>query len=669
VTLSSARNHGETLHVTQISPYNIESPAQDAHAYDLTQPDVVVDDTGITRIQTMTLSDGGWVTSWLKGDHIYQQYYHADGTKQGEATAVPDAIRVSAHGTATLQDGSRIEVYGVPSTLATEPGSLYMQRIDATGNNIGSPVVVRWDAAIGNSDQSVTVLKDGSFIISYRSDSAFLYDTQYVYQDHYSADGVRIGSPQTVASGSINEGTAPYGMAVFALEDGGWVNVYRVSSNTYFRRYNASGSAVGSATFVAGNVDTLGDGLPDGGWVLSMMSGQTRTIFHYNAAGVKVGTITFATNTAGGQDILGLPDNGWVYAWGDQGDIYSQRYDSNGAAVGSVVKIDASVGGTDVTPRLSLLPDGGWIVSWRDASGIYQHRYDQDGNLVPVVSADAEVPGDDPLLVAMDDHTSAADHAPAAKHDGSDSHTAEKDDADGASTDGHAPATEAEGGDHPDVTSTPADIIAALAQGTEQLADGHAGETPADGVATDTDGQGAGHEGEKPSDDTAGVAVAEDGGKAGADATDDAGDQKVDANGATDNDQPAEVAEAGEEAAVEGHPETGDIQLAAADDSLNFEHIEASVMSGDHPATDDAGGSAVSDGDPQLTAEALLPQANSGEIDLGQFGESTEVPTPSQAQTSATSGESPNGNADSAYDMPAVSAPQILIDEQNHLVA
>jgi len=674
VTLSSARNHGETLHVTQISPYNIESPAQDAHAYDLTQPDVVIEDTGIIRLQSATLPDGGWVTSWIKGGQIYQQYYHADGTKRGEVTAVTNSEQVLRHYSTVLNDGSRVELYDVRGDTTT-PYSVYMQRIDASGNNIGSRVLILANADLDLYSHTITTLKDGSYVIAYTSFPGSTNDVHYLYQAHYSASGVKIGSTQTIYSGSINNGQLPDGLAVVALEDGGWLNVYRLSSfQLYFQRFNASGVKVGSTTYIDTGDYTpyiSGSDLPDGGWVLSLLDERDiRTIYHYNSAGVKVGTITInihAHTTSGGQNIIGLPDNGWVYTWSDQGDIYYQRYDSNGATVGSVVKVDASVSGTDVDPQLDLLPDGGWLVSWRDASGIYQQRYDQNGNLVPVVSADADTPADDLLLVAMDDQTSAADHVPAtAKHDASDGHTAEKDDADGTATDGHAPATEAEGGNHPDVTSTPSDIIAALAQGTEQLADGHGGDAPADGDAADANGQGADNEGEKPADDTAVIAAADGGGKADADATGDVGDQLA---GATDNDQPAEVAEAGKEAAVDGHPETGDVQLAAADDGLNFEHIEASVMSGDHPATDDAAGAGVSESDPQLNVEALLPETNSGEIDLGQFGESTEVPTPSQAQPASAPVESPNASTNNACDMPAVSTPQILIDEPNHLVA
>jgi hypothetical protein len=225
-------------------------------------------------------------------------------------------------------------------------------------------------------------------------------------------------------------------------------------------------------------------------------------------------------------------------------------------------------------------------------------------------------------------------------------------------TDAHDGAT---GAEHPGVTSASPEVTAASTQDTEQLTDGNPGNHAlADGVIATVDGHAAEHEDEKPAGVTAMVVAENELGKA-----DDADGLSADATGAADNDQTEAVAEAGEDATVEEHPETGDVQLAAADAGLNFEHIEAS-MSGDHPETD---GARVSNDDPQLTAEALLPQANSVEIDLGQFGENAAVPTPSQTQAASAPDESRNTKVDTACDMPPVSTPQILIDEPNHLVA
>jgi VCBS repeat-containing protein len=228
-------------------------------------------------------------------------------------------------------------------------------------NSVGSPVsgelLVNTYTTADQSDQSITALADGGFVITWMSAG----------QDGSGAGvyGRRFNSAGTATTAEFRINTTTTGSqkypAVTALADGGFVVIwqadYASGYGIFGQRYNSAGAAVGNTEFLVNDA--------------------------------MIGNQQFLTPTA-------LADGGFLVTWqasldGSANGIYSQRYNSAGEAVGSAFRINTTTANEQINPTITAMPDGGFVVAWQsnlqDGSGygIYAQRF--NANNEPILSS------------------------------------------------------------------------------------------------------------------------------------------------------------------------------------------------------------------------------------------------------------------------------------------
>ncbi|MET3779369.1 hypothetical protein ABID20_004965, partial [Rhizobium alvei] len=266
-------------------------------------------------------------------------------------------------------------------------------------------------ATAGNQTAAqVTTLSDGSYVVTWQSADQD-GDGNGIYQQHYSAKGVKIGGEVQVNSYTVSEQLAP---SITALSGGGWVVTWQSagpdgsSYGIVQQRYDADGNADAAGEILVNTTATSAQrnpvvtALDDGGWVVAWESlhGGDMNIYQqrFTSGGVASDGETLVNGWVSGNQvastITALKDGGWVVAWegsggnGSEYGIYQQRYNSAGTAVGSETLVNSTTAGDQGTPSITGLADGGWVVTWYDpnkdgdAFGIFQQRYNSSGATV-----------------------------------------------------------------------------------------------------------------------------------------------------------------------------------------------------------------------------------------------------------------------------------------------
>ncbi|KPG94797.1 hypothetical protein AEQ67_21840 [Pseudomonas sp. RIT-PI-q] len=360
------------------------------------------------------LGDGGYAVSWASygqdgsGYGVYLQRYDALGAAVGgevrvNSTTLDDQL---APVISTLSDGG----YVVSWMSGGQDGNdydVYAQRYDASGGAVGGEVRVNSTTLDSQQDPTIAALSDGGYVVSWVSigQDGSGYG---IYAQRYDASGAAVGGEVQVNSTTLDNQLGP---VISGLSGGGYV-VSWMSSNqdgngygVYAQHYDASGAVVGGEVQV--NSTTLDNqmapaisGLSDGGYVISWASSnrQNDTTFYaqrYDASGSAVGGEVLLNNTSSHHEqqpaIAALSDGGYVVSWMSDvngSGIQFQRYDANGLAVGGEVQIDSSTSHQALRPVIGAFSDDGFVVSWmsvdQDDSGfnIYTQRYDSNGNPV-----------------------------------------------------------------------------------------------------------------------------------------------------------------------------------------------------------------------------------------------------------------------------------------------
>lgn len=309
------------------------------------------------------LAYGGFVIAWEKNEngtlHIHAQRYHADGTTNGAeiivAAGVPNGVPyqgplLTEESVAALDDGGFVITW---DRIENGTKNIYAQRYHADGTTNGAEIIV----AAGN-DPFITSLSDGGFVITWTTDVNGSGD---VHAQLYHAAGTTNGAKIIVAAGN----TFQRSDFVAALSGGGfvitWVTYENGLTNIHARRYNASGTALGSEIAVTASMtnqyDSSVSGLSDGGFV-----------------------ITWEGFNGGGSD----------------SDVHAQRYHADGTTNGAEIIVSPVVG-YQIRPSITALSDGGFVITWEaeDEELCYAQRYDASGNTVGNVFRLNEVPEDE----------------------------------------------------------------------------------------------------------------------------------------------------------------------------------------------------------------------------------------------------------------------------------
>jgi hypothetical protein len=297
---------------------------------------------------------------------------------------------------------------------ATSPVNVKRDLIVTPENIMTSkPFLVNSFTTNFQNDPAITVLADGSFVITWSSRGQDAGDNSAfsgIYGQRFSRSGAKIGVEFQVNTGVARDQA---NSSIAALTDGGWVVVWAsdvvgsgFSSNIYGQRYNANGFLVGGEFQINGftanpaNIATLAvTGLPDGGFVVTwdantsavneQISGR-----RYGANGVggsEFKVNTFFQTAVGNPATTFLANGGWVVTWssyGQDGDgfgISGQRYNSNGTAAGSEFLVNTYGSGGQTDSQVRALADGGFLVVWasnapdNSLDGIYAQRFDAGG--------------------------------------------------------------------------------------------------------------------------------------------------------------------------------------------------------------------------------------------------------------------------------------------------
>ena len=160
-----------------------------------------------------TMADGGYLVTWVDyseagSSEIRAQRFTGSGVAVGGEVTVNTTATGDAEGTSvtTLLDGGYVVSWSMSTgngTNATDY-NVFLQRYDAAGNKVGTQTEVN-TATDGNQIySSVTVLSDGSYVVSYRSpDSSAngIFDKIY-YLDQVINDQVSGGHSLTGGYGS-----------------------------------------------------------------------------------------------------------------------------------------------------------------------------------------------------------------------------------------------------------------------------------------------------------------------------------------------------------------------------------------------------------------------------------------------------------------------------------
>ena len=186
------------------------------------------------------LADGGWVVTWQSsgqdgsGEGVYQQAYDADGGTRGDET------RVNTQTTYDQAYSQTIALTGggwVVSWLdADDDGyGVYQQAFDASGDPVGGETLVNSEAAGYQNGQQMTALTGGGWVVTWQNAVYGDWNSTWtVSQRVFNADGTPDGDQMLLTETSDGEDVSPH---VTALADGSWVVSWETDYSIQQRRF------------------------------------------------------------------------------------------------------------------------------------------------------------------------------------------------------------------------------------------------------------------------------------------------------------------------------------------------------------------------------------------------------------------------------------------------
>ncbi|HRM67977.1 MAG TPA: PKD domain-containing protein, partial [Thauera phenylacetica] len=298
-----------------------------------------------------SLGSGGFVVVWTdrggadgSSYGVFGQRYDADGLQVGEAFLVnANTSGAQYQPVVASLGGGFVVAWRSDAYQDGRYGDVFFQRFDANGQPLGAET--RANTSTGFEDNSqyepaITVLADGSFVVTWRSDGDSDGDGGYagVFGQRFAADGSALGVEFQINTYTPNYQYEP---SIAALADGGfvvaWTSYYQDGGSTtgvFAQRYDAGGNPVGDE-------------------------------FRVN---------TTTTDSEQAPTVAGLANGGYVIAWAAGGEIWLQQYDAAGLPVDGQTRVDAKDANWAQDPVVLALSNGNFVVSWTD------YRDDADAN-------------------------------------------------------------------------------------------------------------------------------------------------------------------------------------------------------------------------------------------------------------------------------------------------
>jgi hypothetical protein len=320
---------------------------------------------GYQNSQVVTALDGGgFVVTWVdnvndgSGSGVYMKSYSADGTVVVAETLVNTTTvgSQSSPVVTALADGGYVVTW--TSYDNNNNTDVYMKAYSASGQQTLGETLVNTYTDSTQSEQSVTALKNGGYVVTWTSYGQDGSGTG-VYMKVFDANGSVVTSEKIVNDTTAGEQRQP---KVAALEDGGFVvtwspgNYSYSNQSGYMKVFDADGVAVTQEEKVYQSSGNMFPGiysqentpritaLSDGGYVLSWLGGDGMYMFNrtlsfqaYSADGEKVGaTKTVSTEhpiysymSGSSYSIVETGDGDLVISWrGSDSQTYTRTFEN-----------------------------------------------------------------------------------------------------------------------------------------------------------------------------------------------------------------------------------------------------------------------------------------------------------------------------------------------------
>ena len=193
-----------------------------------------------------SLSNGGFIITWIYDYKVKGQIYDASATKQGSVISISDHVFNDAkHHIISFSDNTFLVTYA-PSFGSPNSYDVIIQRFNSDGTKNGNEVVASGsDRSYDQRDMDIGVFSDESFVIAWKSINQVASDSSNdVYFQRFDSSGNKVGTETLVNTGRTSGMQS--GPKVQTLSDNSFLVSYiDVISNTervpYVRLFNNLG--------------------------------------------------------------------------------------------------------------------------------------------------------------------------------------------------------------------------------------------------------------------------------------------------------------------------------------------------------------------------------------------------------------------------------------------
>lgn len=359
-------------------------------------------DSDQNNVAFTALTDGRFVSFFLSGQAGVSQalgmrFFGGDGVAQNlEVITPPLAATLERPQLAAIEAGGFALVYADSGTGGSD-ATIWLKTFNRFGEQASLDIAVNKAALVGLAEPQVTVLADGTLLVSWTDYSASGDDASgsAICARRYSAEGVALGDQFVVNSVFTNDQNHPQ---MVALPQGGFLALWTDSSGSggdtdgtaiRARVFSADGIAKGDDILI--NTGTAGDQLMPR--VVALQNGRIFVAWEdksgadsnlkgqiLNADGSVFGHELDLATGLGNQNeaafaVLADGRIAMVYrddydrgAGGAGADILLRILNDDGSFASVEMRVNDTVAGTQSQPSLTVLPDGRVMVGWTDGS-------------------------------------------------------------------------------------------------------------------------------------------------------------------------------------------------------------------------------------------------------------------------------------------------------------
>lgn len=363
------------------------------------------------------LSTGSYVVAWRSVGQendatstggIYARVFSSAGAAQSSEIRISplDAVNQAAPSVAALSNGRYVVAY-------TDAGNSndVIYRLVAADNTVGSALTAHATTTGAQSNARVAALSNGNFAIAWINPDNSNDISARVFS---GTDGSAVGNEFTVNATTTGAQSLP---DVAGLANGEFVVTWRDPANSgdiFARRANASGTLGSEITVATGannQTNARVAGFADGTFVVTYSepsldgdsSSENNIYFRrYDATGTAAGSATRANAAAAANQvtpvIAGFSNGGFVVAWSsnvydyENNGVFGRRFDSAGAAIDTTdFQVNEKRHFSQTAPAITAGTTSAFAAAWTDSAeegasntGVEARVF--NGNTAPTIS-------------------------------------------------------------------------------------------------------------------------------------------------------------------------------------------------------------------------------------------------------------------------------------------